>query len=435
ENADGSIVRHLASGVLGPNAPKPFQKNSKKQTIVWDGKDDRGRYVDDKDNLTVRVSLGLKARFERTLFWSPKRRTRSPKYEGYYQVVAPTPAGVYVYDGGNADHIRLFDHEGNYVRTIYPPPANKIRAVKGLLWRTFPQDGRELPLKWGLPQYTFLTSGNVKWDGTRWPTGGGGVSVTCMAVHGNRIALVSQRLNRLADDGSTGGLPITGPKTCQTMYVHGVHGLRSGNYEIAPQSAAFSPDGKYLYITGFRYHLSWRTGCAHGVTRLEFDSNDTPALFKGDLSAKGHGTDNEHFNYPTSVDCDATGRVYASDYHNDRIQVFAPDGTHLKTIPVNKPARVVVNRKTGEIYAFSYPIITTHFWYHEKALRAIKNVLRRFASFESPKQTGAWPLPKGTCKFPRGGGGLDAGRFELDFQTNPPTLLAMTRKGPVAYEI
>ncbi|MDP6112392.1 MAG: hypothetical protein QGG53_11040, partial [Planctomycetota bacterium] len=35
ENARGRIIRHLASGVLGRNAPKPFQKNSKRQTILW----------------------------------------------------------------------------------------------------------------------------------------------------------------------------------------------------------------------------------------------------------------------------------------------------------------------------------------------------------------------------------------------------------------
>jgi len=435
EDEEGRILRHLASGVLGPNAPAPFRKHSKKQAVAWDGKDDRGAYVDDKDRLTVRVSLGLRARFERTLFFSPKRRTRSPKYERYYQVVVPAPEGLYVYDGGNADHIRLFDHDGAYVRTVYPPPASRIREMKGLLWRTFPQDGRELPLKWGLPQYTFLTSGNVKWDGTRWPTGGGGTSATCMAVNGKRMALVSQRLNRLGTDGSSGGVSLIGPKTCQTMYVHGVHGLRSGDYEIAPQSSAFSPDGKQLYITGFRYHLSWRTGCAHGVTRMDFESNDPPALFKGNLSAKGKGTDNDHFNYPTSVDCDAKGRVYVSDFHNDRIQVFAPDGKHLKMIPVSKPARVVVNRSTGEIYVFSYVIITVHFWYHEKDLKTITPAMRRFASFDDPKPTGAWPLPKGTVGFPRGGGGLDAGRFELDFHTDPPTLLAMTLKGPVAYEV
>ena len=45
EDESGRIVRHLASGVLGSNAPEPFRKGSKRQTIVWDGKDDQGRYV------------------------------------------------------------------------------------------------------------------------------------------------------------------------------------------------------------------------------------------------------------------------------------------------------------------------------------------------------------------------------------------------------
>ena len=55
EDASGRIVRHLVSGVLGPNAPEPLQRDAKKQTVVWDGKDDLGVYMDDKDKLTVRV--------------------------------------------------------------------------------------------------------------------------------------------------------------------------------------------------------------------------------------------------------------------------------------------------------------------------------------------------------------------------------------------
>ncbi|MCB0635356.1 MAG: hypothetical protein KDC54_02000, partial [Lewinella sp.] len=68
EREGGEIVRHLASGVLGDNAPAPFQKNSKEQTIVWDGKDDRGKYVDDEDACVVRVSLGLSPKYEKSLF-------------------------------------------------------------------------------------------------------------------------------------------------------------------------------------------------------------------------------------------------------------------------------------------------------------------------------------------------------------------------------
>src|SRR6266853_1671679 len=34
ETADGRIVRHLASGVLGSNAPIPFQTDSLKQSLI-----------------------------------------------------------------------------------------------------------------------------------------------------------------------------------------------------------------------------------------------------------------------------------------------------------------------------------------------------------------------------------------------------------------
>ncbi len=95
------IIRHLASGVLGPKAPAPFQKNSKKQTVVWDGKDDKGIYVDDKEAVTVRVSLGLKARYEKSLFWDPRKRVSrdGAGAPGTEDVIAvPRPEGVYVYD-------------------------------------------------------------------------------------------------------------------------------------------------------------------------------------------------------------------------------------------------------------------------------------------------------------------------------------------------
>jgi hypothetical protein len=125
EDPKGRIVRHLASGVLGPNAPQPFLKDSRKQAVVWDGKDDQGVYIDDKKSLTVRGSLGLKAQFERTLFWSPKK----PIAPGNRPNFAAAPEGVYVHEGGGIDHPRLFDHQGNYVRTVYPFPPEYSSAV------------------------------------------------------------------------------------------------------------------------------------------------------------------------------------------------------------------------------------------------------------------------------------------------------------------
>ena len=68
-------------------------------------------------------------------------------------------------------------------------------------------------------------------------------------------------------------------------------------------------------------------------------------------------TINDHFTVPTSVDVDAEGRIYVSDFVNNRIQVFDPEGRYLKTLPVDKPARVVVDPLSGEIFAFSWPVI------------------------------------------------------------------------------
>ena len=63
----GVVVRHLASGVLGSNAPAPFQKDSISQKIYWNGKCDLDRYPKDVSKLKVRVMLGLKPVFDKRL--------------------------------------------------------------------------------------------------------------------------------------------------------------------------------------------------------------------------------------------------------------------------------------------------------------------------------------------------------------------------------
>ena len=68
-DAKGKVVRHLGSGVLGRNAPWPFEQDSLSQSIDWDGKDDWGRAA--PWGCRARVSLGLKARLDNILGWGP----------------------------------------------------------------------------------------------------------------------------------------------------------------------------------------------------------------------------------------------------------------------------------------------------------------------------------------------------------------------------
>ena len=60
-NAEGRVICHLASGVLGPNAPYPFKPGRLDQRLTWDGRTDQGDPA--PPGCRVRVGLGLKARF------------------------------------------------------------------------------------------------------------------------------------------------------------------------------------------------------------------------------------------------------------------------------------------------------------------------------------------------------------------------------------
>lgn len=409
EAKDGKIIRHLASGVLGPNAPAPFKKSALEQTLTWDGKDDAGRDVDRMQLFTARVSLGLKPRFERTLFWSPHKRTRGQKRMQFGSILSATPEGVYAYDGGNGEHIRLFDHEGNYVRTIHPPPADKLSAFKGLIRRTFPQDGKELPLKYGLSQNTFLTT-NLLEDTTKWPTRHAG-NVDGMTVSGDRIYLTGKRLNLLATDGSTGGATLHGPELWFTVKLGVMHEYKGGIEKLPPESTAVSPDGKYLYMTGYFYTRSWHQGGLNGVARMPADASERPEPFLGHLKQGNPGTTEGQFNVAASVAVDTKGRIYVADFLNDRIQVFDADGGHLKSIKITKPALVQVNPKNGEIYVFSWSVP------HKMHAQKTQPRLTRLGPFGDPKTLASFPLD---IQCPTLDG--HACHAAVDFWTSPTTI-------------
>jgi len=96
------------------------------------------------------VSLGLMPRFERNMFWDPRRRLGSFEegsilYNTATPLVVPAPEGVYVFEARGLEQLRLFDHKGQYIRTVYPFPSDKLKAVKGLNWRTLPLDEQPVP--------------------------------------------------------------------------------------------------------------------------------------------------------------------------------------------------------------------------------------------------------------------------------------------------
>jgi hypothetical protein len=427
ENSQGRILRFLACGVLGTNAPAPFQKGTLSQKLVWDGKNEKDEYVDNKEELVVRVSLGLKPRYERRLNWSPYKKS---SYE-VPAILCPTPEGVYYFENGGPGHERLmlFDHRGDYVRTIYPFAAEKLAKVDGLLWRQMPQTGERVPLRNGLSQASLLSTGDRDYN-VKWPTPGAN-SALALAVRDARILLAGERLNRLATDGSSGGVSLQGADVFVPVFVPNIHSWKGGVINAAPTEMAISPDGKWVYLAGYSWTRSWKHGGLCGVGRVAIDGSGPVENFAGDLAAvaldgkvekdfvealKPRDRDGTAIKMAASVDVDPQGRVYVADNRGDKVLVFDAAGKPLKSIPVKRPAVVRVHPKTGEIYVFSFTLIRVH----QDAADVVAPMFHRFGAVDNPALQASIPLDVGDVGevFEDG----PATRVAVDFWAEQPTI-------------
>jgi hypothetical protein len=307
-----------------------------------------------------------------------------------------------------------------------------LARVVGLKWIEFPQDGKLYPEWQGLMSSTMLTSGdNANWG--RNPSGrlinptkyGNAASAMALQPAKGRgevghLALVKRFLNRVATDGTTGGLPLGGPKTMIEQ-----PGQGQEVFESFPISAAFSPDGKRLYLTGY-------VGSGYGsflpaVMQMSYEGDQPPEVFAGSAKAEGIGKDNQHFTDPLWVACDSQGRVYVADYLNDRIQVFTPDGKFYKSVPVAKPLRVFVHPKTGHLYVASWLLLTRHL---PGDARLDQPVYLHLGPVDDPKVIATYPL-----NLSRYSSGVFMNRTSwshdlfVDFHTEPPTVWLIPGSG------
>lgn len=374
---EGKVIRHLACGVLGPKAPEPLQKNSLSQTIVWDGKNDMGRYVDPPEPYRVKVCLGLKPTFDKVLIWHPNRWTRSYGMacdrDGVYVLLSESDKsgpGVIILGEG----LLVYDHEGNYRRTILPPPRDKVQtqacAPSSLHGQGIPRSGKPA----GGGSSAEAASAPAKAEGPPYalvlPTGKTIISPT---EEGNFIKGLEPNAFCVADGTITAVVSPGEHKTAQLLFRLKTDGAvpEEGYYSpllgqwagSGPCWLAVSADRKWVYVSGlglreqkfqWTYTVAARKEVAkHAVYRLPFDLKGKMEPFLGKEGEPGE--DNSHFKFPEGVACDRQGRLYVSDTGNNRVQVFQPDGKFIKSIPVPEPQQVAVHPETGAIYIISYP--------------------------------------------------------------------------------
>ena len=346
EDGKGRILRHMVYGVLGSNAPGPLQKDSLDQTLTWDGKDDAGKYVRDPQRCVARVSLGLHPTFDKVLDFHPKDSVAG----GKIAAIAADHDGVYVLELSCRNQLRMFDHNAEYVRTLYPYRRDKIATKELNIPYRRTENGRTVPKLAGI-------GGTVPFDRV--------MDANCMAAAAGKIVLVTgergtRHLLRFRTDGTTAGESIYGAL------------LHTGFPPDAGQGhLALSPDGKWIYFTGLdpagrvtgrgRYYwnavwrVPWERSGGNPVFSLDPHIGEKP--FVGTIAGgkvPSIGKDNDQFYAPEGLACDAQGRLYVCDGKNNRLQVFSPEGQHLKTIPAKDPQEIAVHHKTGEIYLLCF---------------------------------------------------------------------------------
>ena len=124
-DARGGVVRIVGCGVLGPTMPKPFQQKTLRQTIAWDGKDQRGKIA--PAGCSVQVAVGLSPRLERFVGYDPAQLL------GQIVWLEVDPQGrvyVQVGTGRKTDRTMLrFDREGRYVDMVHPSNPETLAAL------------------------------------------------------------------------------------------------------------------------------------------------------------------------------------------------------------------------------------------------------------------------------------------------------------------
>ena len=128
-DAEGNILFTIACGVLGHNAPAPFQKDSLEQTIQWNGLNGKGEPV--VGLAEIEVAVGLRPEFERFIGHDPSQL--SP----YINALTVDQQGR-VYVGLHTAHrydpsILRFDRQGNYIDMAYPSNPENL-AEQGKSW-------------------------------------------------------------------------------------------------------------------------------------------------------------------------------------------------------------------------------------------------------------------------------------------------------------
>jgi DNA-binding beta-propeller fold protein YncE len=379
--ASPHVVRHLAAGVLGPKAPPPLAANSRAQKLEWDGKDDYQTDVPNPARLAVRVRAGMSVALEQIAGGDPYAYFSEEMGHGDHgpfgiNGLEAKPDGK-VYVLGHSSNLgppalRQYDMDGNYLRTVFPPPAaQEMKAMKG----------------WGI---------NVKSDGTCTPkfsrltfpcltttfinTGDGGMARLWPTPDKDRLSLWRTDLGRAGFDLMTintdGTIPthaadkLPGPLVKNPPIEEGPVKPDSHliNSLLGPVFTCFTTDRKHFYLSGayaatnvygsvkeIKTEGFWRGGQVWKVdaatrTATVFFALDKKALAVAVIDRNPVFGGGYSYTALHGVAVDKDDNVFICDRLNKQVVVTDAAGKTIREIPLEHPDAITLSARTGALY-------------------------------------------------------------------------------------
>lgn len=377
--ATGAVVRHLAAGVLGANAPAPLAADSLKQRIAWDGLDDYREAVADAGKLIVRVRAGMRAKLEQIVGGSPYlyflggHGDHNPwginglelKSDGKVYVVGhSSPLGPVA--------IRQYDVDGNYLQTVFPPPAGKnVDAMK--TWGIHEKDDGTYMLRFnslvdpsvGRTIVDTDTGGMARLAPTPeadrlslWGTGHGGANFQMLTINTDGTVppqdeqmqgtLVKEPAIRTGTTSANGPIFVYPSPDGKFFYLSGVHGTVRDGRNWSNVKEGFWRDGQV-----------WKVDYATRTAKPFFALDEKPAVEPpaDDKAGKARPPLGGIRSYSAlhGVAVDKDGHVFVANRRDNCVLVLDKDAKIVRRMPVEYPDAVAISTRTGALY------VTTRF--------------------------------------------------------------------------
>lgn len=357
--ADSAIVRRLAAGVLGPNAPEPLVKDSLNQRIEWDGRDDLGNTANAAGSYSIRVRAGMSAALDRLAGGNPYGfRNPGRGYSRINGLAAGADGSLFVY-GSSGDlgqlSLRQYDASGSYIKTLFPYPANlPLSEISGFGVNRWP-DGKFSP-KGDWNSGTFSPSFSTS------PVTVSGSRLLSLGL-GNELAVGKFEVMMVRTTGAFGGSGASFPLVTSPAYQPDTY------YGGGPFYAAASRNPAVIYLSGYYQCIQlwgslteapdtgfWRDGCVYKVDRNtgaarqwisldsvpRFPADRIPKIGEGPSFSAIHGLAEDHL-----------GHVFVCDRFHGRVNVYDTSGALRGGINVDYPENVVVDTATGALFVLT----------------------------------------------------------------------------------